>query len=75
MNSLVQPVPGNEGAFKFVDMPTFRKLHDWEWYQVFDLFGGALPPQPPTKKEAKAARWAAWEAEQAAKHIGASSSK
>ncbi|MFM7986986.1 MAG: hypothetical protein ACKPKO_47500, partial [Candidatus Fonsibacter sp.] len=74
VTSLGQPVPGKHDAFKFVDMPTFRKLPDWEWYPIFNFFGATLPPRPPTKKEAKAARWVAWEAEQA-NSTGASSSK
>jgi len=74
VTSLVHPVPEKEGAFKFVDFATFQKLPNWEWYQIFNLFGATLPPKPPTKKEAKALRWAAWEAEQAQK-TGARSSK
>ena len=72
--SLVEPMPDVDEAFKFCDMDTYRKLPDWDWYQLFTFLGATLPPRPPTKKEAKAARWAAWEAEQVAKSVGASSS-
>jgi hypothetical protein len=41
-------------------------LPEFNWYQIFNMAGYVLPPEPPTMREARDAAW--WAAqEQAAK--------
>ena len=77
LTELVQPIPGQDEAFKFCDVDTYKKLPEWDWHQIFNFFGATLPPKPPSKAEQKRQRQAAnskWWAEQQAANQPSSSS-
>jgi hypothetical protein len=63
------------GVAKLVSYEVWQSIPEWNWNNIFNLFGVDMPPAPPSKAAQKRARQAAnaeWWAKQS--QTGASSS-